>query len=59
MYDDDDWQFFDGITIKEDDALVSSVKQILDIDPGLKTLSEMRINDSMFRKNKGNLWQKF
>lgn len=59
MYDDDDWQYFDGITIKEDDALVSSVKQILDIDPGLKTLSEMRINDSMFRKNKGNLWQKF
>ncbi|MCA4806538.1 hypothetical protein [Myroides odoratimimus] len=59
-YDEDrDWQFFDGTTIKEDDALVISVKQILEIDPSLKALPEMHINESMFRKNKEDIWQKF
>ncbi|MEK6512466.1 hypothetical protein [Myroides odoratimimus] len=59
-YDEDgDWQFFDGITIKEDDALVISVKQILEIDSSLKNLPEMNIKDNMFRINKGDIWQKF
>lgn len=59
-YDEDgDWQFFDGITIKEEDAIVVSIQQILALDPTLKSLPEMEIGESATRSSLTDSWKKF
>lgn len=58
-YDEDgDWQFFDGITIKEDDAIVVSIQQILALDPTLLSLPEMEVSESVTRSSLADSWKK-
>lgn len=58
-YDEDgDWQFFDGITIKEDDAIVVSIQQILALDPTLLSLPELEVSESVTRSSLADSWKK-
>ncbi|MGL5276177.1 hypothetical protein [Myroides sp.] len=57
-YDEDgDWQFFDGETIKEQDAAVISIQQILTLDTSLRNLPEMEIDTCVTRNSVGDTWQ--
>ena len=56
-YDEDgDWQFFGNEYITEDDAVVVSVKQILNIDATLNDIPEIHRGQIAIRTNKNSLW---
>jgi hypothetical protein len=57
-YDDDgDWQFFGNEDITENDALVISIKQILDIDQSLKDIPEIQEGQNVTRNDINSPWQ--
>jgi hypothetical protein len=57
-YDDDgDWQFFGSEECSEDDAVVISVQQILDIDNTLVDLPDLKKGQRAYRTSKNTNWE--
>jgi hypothetical protein len=58
FYDEDgDWQFFGDEECSEEDALVISIQQILDIDKTLVNLPDMEKGHKAYRINKKSKWE--
>ena len=58
-YDEEgDWQFMSDDPFDEENAMVVSIKQILEKDKTLLTLPNIRKNEAYERKNKKSPWVK-
>lgn len=57
-YDEDgDWQFLGNEDIMEEDAFVLSVGQIIEHDPTLKNLPDLKIGQTAYRNSINSQWQ--
>ena len=57
LYDEDgDWQFFGNEEVGEEDAMVLSVQQILEIDKTLADLPNLQEGQSAYRQNVNAEW---
>lgn len=54
--EDDDWQFLGGQENIENDALVVSLKQIIEYDHSIELLLKMPKNCTAIRKNRKSDW---
>lgn len=60
IYDDDgDWQFFHTDTIKEADAFILSIEQIINHDKTLLSLPDMKLGERVKRLNIDDIWEKY
>ena len=60
IYDDDgDWLCFHAYTIKEDDAYIVSIEQIIEHDKTLLSLPDLREGEKVRRSNINKLWEKY
>lgn len=60
IYDDDgDWLCFHAYTIKEDDAYIVSIEQIIEHDKTLLSLPDLREGEKVRRSNINELWEKY
>ena len=60
IYDDDgDWLCFHAYTIKEDDAYIVSIEQIIEHDKTLLSLPDLREEEKVRRSNINELWEKY
>jgi len=58
-YDEEgDWQFMSDDPFDEGDAMVVSIKEILEKDKSLLTLPNIKKNEAYERKNKNSPWIK-
>ena len=56
-YDEDgDWQFFGNEEVREEDAIVVSIQEMIDIDKSLVNLPDLKEGESAYRKNKESIW---
>ncbi|EFL44977.1 hypothetical protein HMPREF9296_1003 [Prevotella disiens FB035-09AN] len=57
FYDEDgDWQFFGKEEVSEEDAIVVSIQEMIDIDKSLVNLPDLKEGESAYRKNKESIW---
>lgn len=58
-HDEDDgmWQFLDGTDIKEEDALIVSLKEIVELDNSILQLYSLPLGWIAFRSNKNSEWE--
>lgn len=57
FYDEDgDWQFFGEEEVSEEDAIVVSIQEMIDIDKSLVNLPDLKEGESAYRKNKESIW---
>lgn len=58
-HDEDDgmWQFLDGTDIKEEDALIVSLKEIVELDNSILQLYSLPLGWVAFRSNKNSEWE--
>ena len=57
-YDDDgDWQFLSEEPVDESDAVVVSIKQILDHDPSLSGISDLDKGQTAIRDDRNRPWR--
>lgn len=58
IYDEDgDWQFFNELEIEDDDIVLISLEQMLEIDNSLKYLEDVQKGTILFRKDKQSKWE--
>ncbi|MBA2937056.1 DUF2185 domain-containing protein [Paenibacillus sp. CGMCC 1.16610] len=57
-HDEDDgmWQFLDDGEVKEEEARIISLKQIINIDPSLIQLSDLPLGWVAWRDKRDSLW---
>ena len=57
-HDEDDgmWQFLDGEDVREEDALILGVKEMMDLDSSLIQLADLPIGWVAWRQTKLNEW---
>lgn len=55
-YDDGTWQFLDGGEVREEDACILGLKELIDIDPSLVQLADLSIGWIAWRETKENQW---
>ncbi|MCZ8522251.1 MULTISPECIES: hypothetical protein [Paenibacillus] len=57
-HDDDDgmWQFLDGSEVKEEEAHLLSLKEMVNIDPSLTQLSDLPLGWIAWRDNQYSEW---
>ena len=57
FYDEDgDWQFLGEEEVSEEDAIVVSIQEMIDIDKSLVNLPDLKERESAYRKNKESIW---
>ena len=57
FYDEDgDWQFLGEDEVSEEDAIVVSIQEMIDIDKSLVNLPDLKEGESAYRKNKESIW---
>lgn len=57
FYDEDgDWQFLGEEEVGEEDAIVVSIQEMIDIDKSLVNLPDLKEGESAYRKNKESIW---
>jgi hypothetical protein len=56
--DDDGWQFLDGESAEMDEALVVSLKSMLDRDPSLGELADLPLGWIATRKSRSHPWKR-
>ena len=57
FYDEDgDWQFLGEEEVSEEDAIVVSIQEMIDIDKSLVNLPDLKEGESAYRKNKESIW---
>ena len=57
FYDEDgDWHFFGKEEVSEEDAIVVSIQEMIDIDKSLVNLPDLKEGESAYRKNKESIW---
>ena len=57
FYDEDgDWQFLGEEEVSEEDAIVVSIQEMIDIDKSLANLPDLKEGESAYRKNKESIW---
>ncbi|WP_297166512.1 hypothetical protein [uncultured Porphyromonas sp.] len=57
FYDEDgDWQFWGEEEVSEEDAIVVSIQEMIDIDKSLVNLPDLKEGESAYRKNKESIW---
>ena len=57
FYDEDgDWQFLGEEEVSEEDAIVVSIQEMIDIDKSLVNLPDLKEDESAYRKNKESIW---
>jgi hypothetical protein len=55
--DDGDWQFLGKETnLKEEDAMVVSLEEILNFDPTIQQILSLPIDSKAYRLNKESVW---
>lgn len=54
--EDGDWQFFGKEEVSEEDAIVVSIQEMIDIDKSLVNLPDLKEGESAYRKNKESIW---
>lgn len=57
-HDEDDgmWQFLEGGKVREEDARILSLKQIINMNPGLSQLCDLPLGWAASRENKDSQW---
>ena len=57
FYDEDgDWQFLGEEEVSDEDAIVVSIQEMIDIDKSLVNLPDLKEGESAYRKNKESIW---
>ena len=57
FYDEDgDWQFLGEEEVSEEDAIVVSIQEMIDIEKSLVNLPDLKEGESAYRKNKESIW---
>lgn len=57
FYDEDgDWQFLGEEEVSEEDAIVVSIQEMIEIDKSLVNLPDLKEGESAYRKNKESIW---
>ena len=57
FYDEDGyWQFLGEEEVSEEDAIVVSIQEMIDIDKSLVNLPDLKEGESAYRKNKESIW---
>lgn len=57
FYDEDgDWQFLGEEEVSEEDAIVVSIQEMIDIDKSLVNLPDLKEGESAYRENKVSIW---
>lgn len=57
FYDEDgDWQFLGEEEVSEEDAIVVSIQEMIDINKSLVNLPDLKEGESAYRKNKESIW---
>ena len=57
FYDEDgDWQFLGEEEVSEEDVIVVSIQEMIDIDKSLVNLPDLKEGESAYRKNKESIW---
>lgn len=57
FYDEDgDWQFFGEEEVSEEDAIVVSIQEMIDIDKSLVNLPDLKEGESAYRTNRESIW---
>lgn len=57
FYDEDgDWQFLGEEEVSEEDAIVVSIQEMIDIDKSLVNLPDLKEGESAYRENKESIW---
>ena len=57
FYDEDgDWQFLGEEEVSEEDAIVVSIQEMIDIDKSLVNLPDLKEGESAYRNNKESIW---
>lgn len=56
--EDGDWQFLDGGDVSEDDARVVSLKQVVGLDPSLKSLADLPAGGIAERRSADQPWER-
>lgn len=57
FYDEDgDWQFLGEEEVSEEDAIVVSIQEMIDIDKSLVNLPDLKEGESAYRRNKESIW---
>ena len=57
FYDEDgDWQFLGEEEVSEEDAIVVSIQEMIDIDKSSVNLPDLKEGESAYRKNKESIW---
>ena len=54
--EDGDWQFLGEEEVSEEDAIVVSIQEMIDIDKSLVNLPDLKEGESAYRKNKESIW---
>lgn len=58
IYDEDgDWQFFNELEIEDNDIVLISLEQMLEIDNSLKYIEDVQKGTILFRKSKQSEWE--
>lgn len=56
--DDGMWQFLDATDIKEEDAMLISLEEIVNIDDSVKEVLDLPLGWVAWREQKGSTWKK-
>ena len=57
FYDEDgDWQFLGEEEVSEEDTIVVSIQEMIDIDKSLVNLPDLKEGESAYRKNQESIW---
>jgi len=56
--DDGGWQFHDGGSLSEDDAMVVSLRSIFDRDPSIAGIADLPLGWCASRKNAAEAWSR-
>jgi len=59
-HDEEDgmWQFLDGSDVNTENAMIVSLKEMADIDPSIKDVSDLPLGCVAYREKKGDEWKK-
>ena len=56
-YDDGDWQFFDALsTNSPDNAMIVALKEVLQIDPSINSILNLKPGHKAIRTDKDDKW---
>jgi hypothetical protein len=56
--DDDGWQFLDGLSVGMDEALMVSLKSMLERDPTLRELADLPVGWIATRQSRSDPWNR-